>query len=71
LQNTVASHSVQLWQKESKYLFVASNPIPAKAILAELGHISTPQLRAPLNIYDMQQIDKLLQVNVQIESWYQ
>ena len=71
LQNTVTSHSVQLWQKASKLLFVTSNPIPAKAILAELEHIATPQLRAPLSTYDMQQLDKLIQVNTEIESWFQ
>lgn len=61
---------VQLWKNASKMLFIASNPIPAKAILAYQGIIQTPQLRAPLAAEDMVKLDQLDAVSNEVANWH-
>jgi 4-hydroxy-tetrahydrodipicolinate synthase len=47
LDGTIGEAS-KLWADSSKSLFIASNPIPVKILMSELGMITTPVLRAPL-----------------------
>ena len=42
-----------IWAKATSALFCASNPIPAKALLHDLGRIKTAELRLPLSSQDI------------------
>ena len=68
--NQVTLQDVELWKRASNMLFVASNPIPAKAILAYQGVIQTPELRAPLSADDMVKLEQLATVSREINSWH-
>ena len=60
-----------LWQECSDALFSASNPIPAKVLLAEKGWIQSPTLRAPLTHEDMSDNTILSEAEERINAWYQ
>jgi 4-hydroxy-tetrahydrodipicolinate synthase len=68
--NQINLQDVELWKRASNMLFVASNPIPAKAILAHQGVIQTPELRAPLCAADMVKLDQLAAASREITNWY-
>ena len=57
------------WQKAGKALFCASNPIPVKRLMNELGQIETPILRAPLDRRDLDDASQLLKENENIDYW--
>jgi 4-hydroxy-tetrahydrodipicolinate synthase len=59
----------EIWAKATAALFCASNPIPAKALLHDLGRIKTPTLRLPLSIEDMAAISIVREANASIEAW--
>ncbi len=59
-----------IWQKSTKALFCASNPIPAKALLYDLGRIKSPELRLPLSSKDMPDPEVVRQANSDINSWF-
>jgi 4-hydroxy-tetrahydrodipicolinate synthase len=61
----------EVWDKATKSLFIASNPIPAKALMSELGLVKTPSLRPPLSEKDLGDISLLLESNESIENWLQ
>jgi 4-hydroxy-tetrahydrodipicolinate synthase len=58
-----------LWTKAADALFCASNPIPAKALLHDLGRIKTPTLRLPLSIDDMNDITIVREADTAIRQW--
>ncbi|MFT6835468.1 MAG: 4-hydroxy-tetrahydrodipicolinate synthase [Francisellaceae bacterium] len=62
---------IQLWKRASNALFVASNPIPAKAILAHKKWIESAELRPPLCAQDMVKLDELISVSQEITHWYE
>ena len=57
----------ELFVAASKSLFSASNPIPTKAILAQLGDIEYPTTRPPLASGDMLNIDEITNFNDKLE----
>lgn len=59
----------ELWQEASSALFCASNPIPAKALLHDLGQIETPELRLPLSAQDMTDMKIVREAHQQVEAW--
>ena len=59
-----------LWRRAAGSLFVASNPVPAKAVLAEEGRIRTPEVKLPLHRNDMTSADMACNCSVQIRNWY-
>lgn len=59
----------KLWAEASNSLFVASNPVPVKCLMAEVGQISTPILRAPLTHEDMVRMDEVLKSHQNILNW--
>lgn len=59
----------ELWERATKALFVASNPIPVKSLLNKLGKIKSPKLRLPLSDKDMVKLDYLIDLNNQINLW--
>ena len=60
----------EMWDNATKALFCASNPVPVKALLHDLGRIKTPELRLPLSSHDMADIEIVRQANTSIESWF-
>ena len=61
---------IEIFWQASKALFTASNPIPAKALMCELGLISNPLVRPPLSNEDLPSLSPLLEANSNIESWF-
>lgn len=59
-----------LWEKASNSLFLASNPLPVKALLAHKGWIKTTTMQAPLHHDDFKQVGVLAEIDQQVQSWY-
>ena len=60
----------KMWEDCSNALFVASNPIPAKWLMAQKGDIANDTLRAPLTIDDMCKTDEVLEADKKITEWF-
>lgn len=58
-----------LWQDATESLFVASNPVPVKALLADQERIKTPIVRTPLSEKDMTQFERVRQADENIQTW--
>ena len=50
----------KIWWQASKKLFTASNPIPIKATLKEIGIIENDTVRLPLNRDDLLSVQDLM-----------
>jgi 4-hydroxy-tetrahydrodipicolinate synthase len=59
----------ELWDKATAALFCASNPVPIKALLHDLGRIKTPEARLPLSSQDMADISIVREANDNIKQW--
>ncbi len=59
-----------LWDKATAALFCASNPIPVKALLHDLGRIKAPELRLPLSSQDMPDLSNVREANELINNWF-
>jgi 4-hydroxy-tetrahydrodipicolinate synthase len=59
-----------LWEKASNSLFLASNPLPVKALLAKKGWIKTAVMQAPLHHDDFKDVQKLVEINAEVEAWF-
>ncbi|WCR57755.1 4-hydroxy-tetrahydrodipicolinate synthase [Wolbachia endosymbiont of Ctenocephalides felis wCfeJ] len=57
-----------IWQQACKALFIASNPIPTKALLHDIGLIEHKTVRLPLSTEDLPCIETLRQVNAWVEE---
>lgn len=60
-----------LWEKACSALFLASNPVPAKALLHHKGQIKTPLVKAPLHHEDFKHLEHLHQLDIRINAWYE
>jgi len=60
----------KLWEEASDTLFLASNPIPVKSLMAQKKMISTPLMKAPLSHQDLENIEPLLRADREIQNWY-
>ena len=58
------------WSEWSEDLFLASNPIPVKTLMAHKGEIASSLCRPPLNHRDMKKFDKLINTDNEVKSWY-
>ncbi|HEX5797404.1 MAG TPA: 4-hydroxy-tetrahydrodipicolinate synthase [Candidatus Saccharimonadales bacterium] len=58
-----------LWRTATEALFCASNPVPVKALMHDLGQIDSPKLRLPLSDQDMPKLDIVRRANSSIEKW--
>jgi 4-hydroxy-tetrahydrodipicolinate synthase len=56
-----------VWQQACKALFTASNPIPTKALLHDIGLIAHKTVRLPLSTEDLPSVETLRQVNALME----
>ncbi|MGL9717759.1 MAG: 4-hydroxy-tetrahydrodipicolinate synthase [Wolbachia sp.] len=62
-----AKSSTNVWQQACKALFIASNPIPTKALLHDIGLIEHKTVRLPLSTQDLPSVETLRQVNAWME----
>lgn len=60
----------KMWEDCSNALFVASNPIPVKWLMAKKGDIKGDTLRAPLTIDDMCNTDEVQEADKKITEWF-
>ena len=67
-ENDVKS-STDIWQQACKTLFTASNPIPTKALLHDIGLIEHKTVRLPLSTEDLPSVETLRQANKMILGW--
>ena len=70
LNDQITLQSIQLWKEASSLMFLAANPIPAKAALAHAGCLNTPALRQPLSAEDMHSLEKIIEMDAHITHWY-
>ncbi len=70
LEGSLASDDIAFWKKAAGSLFVASNPVPAKAVLAAEGRIRTAEVKMPLHSDDMTSLDEVRDISDQVGSWF-
>ncbi|MBY0515575.1 MAG: 4-hydroxy-tetrahydrodipicolinate synthase [Bacteriovoracaceae bacterium] len=58
-----------LWEKASNSLFLASNPLPVKALLHHKGWIKTNVMQAPLHHEDFKDVAKLAAIDTEVAQW--
>ena len=58
-----------LWRNAANSLFLASNPIPAKRLLAEKKIISSAKLQLPLIAEDLENLSPVLEQDQLIQQW--
>ena len=59
----------KIWWEVCKSLFSASNPIPVKALLKDIGEISNDVTRPPLSLEDLPSRQVLLDYHKVIKDW--
>lgn len=60
---------LKVWWHAFKSLLTASNPIPIKALMSEIGLISSAEVRLPLHADDLPASDLLINMHNQIIDW--
>lgn len=58
------------WSEAADSLFIASNPVPVKALLHSEGVISTPTMRAPLCEQDMPSLEPVKKASRFVNEWH-
>lgn len=61
----------ELWTAAANSLFVASNPVPAKALLAKEGRINHDTMMPPLSTKDLRDLGVVEQSTSRVRTWYQ
>ncbi len=61
----------ELWTKASNSLFVASNPVPVKRLLAHRGDIKSPTMAPPLSHEDMLDLKPVQDADAAVKSWFE
>lgn len=59
----------ELWDKATAALFCASNPVPVKALMHDLGIIKSPELRLPLSSKDMADMSIVREADTAVKDW--
>ena len=60
----------ELWTQASNSLFVVSNPVPVKRLLAERGDIRSAKMVPPLSHEDMQSAAPVMEADQMVKRWY-
>jgi 4-hydroxy-tetrahydrodipicolinate synthase len=60
----------ELWTKAANSLFVVSNPVPVKRLMAERGTIRTAKMAAPLSHEDMVSAAPVMEAQEQVSRWF-
>ena len=61
----------ELWTKAADSMFVVSNPVPVKRLLAERGDIKSARMVPPLSHEDMPSADPVLMAQKAVTGWYE
>jgi 4-hydroxy-tetrahydrodipicolinate synthase len=61
----------ELWTKAANSMFVVSNPVPVKRLLAERGDIKSARMVPPLSHEDMVSAAPVLEAQEGISRWYE
>ncbi|MCK5882338.1 MAG: 4-hydroxy-tetrahydrodipicolinate synthase [Bacteriovoracaceae bacterium] len=69
LEGLLNDNEIKLWEVASNSLFVASNPIPVKALLKEHGVIKEKTMRLPLCDDDLNDLSILVEQSGNVENW--
>lgn len=64
-------NATDLWKEVCGTLFLASNPTPVKALMADKGDIKSPQLRAPLDHRDMVGLELVQASDKTMQNWFE
>jgi len=70
LDGSLSAEDIAFWKKAAGSLFVASNPVPAKAVLAAEGRIRTAEVKMPLHRDDMNSLDEVREISDQVVAWF-
>jgi len=70
IAGNLTESDIALWRRAAGALFVASNPVPAKAVLAAEERIRTPEVKLPLHRNDMTSLDLVRHCSEQVRDWY-
>ena len=62
--------SIDLWKSAGGSLFIASNPVPAKALLASEKRIAHDTMMPPLSRKDLKNLKRLNNESTKIKNWY-
>jgi 4-hydroxy-tetrahydrodipicolinate synthase len=60
----------ELWTKAANSLFVVSNPVPVKRLLAERGDIKSSRMVPPLSHEDMPSAAPVLEADIAVKGWF-
>lgn len=60
-----------IWRNAADSMFLASNPIPAKRLLAERGDITSATLQLPLIASELESISPVMEQNDLINQWFE
>jgi len=69
LKNELKKEEIELWKKASDSLFIVSNPVPVKNIMAHEGLIANKTMRAPLSDRDLIDNSPILSAHLSIKNW--
>ncbi|MEX2657092.1 MAG: 4-hydroxy-tetrahydrodipicolinate synthase [Balneolales bacterium] len=70
VNSELTKKDLDFWKKVSKSLFVASNPVPVKALMYTDGRITSPEVRLPLHRDDMHSLDDVCEISRQVSVWH-
>lgn len=60
----------ELWTSAANSLFVASNPVPAKALLASEGRINHNTMMPPLSSLDLRDLGVVVNSTTRVREWF-
>lgn len=60
----------ELWEKCANTLFIASNPVPAKAILKSQGRITHNTMMPPLAAEDLKDLSPVQEAHKKVTEWF-
>lgn len=71
IEKKLSAEDETMWKECSNALFLASNPVPVKRLMAELGIIATAETRLPLSARDLESAERLLEAHRRVTAWYE
>ncbi len=60
----------EVWEEACKSMFIASNPVPAKAFLFAQGRIANKTMMPPLHENDLDDLRTIQNVNSKVQTWF-
>lgn len=60
----------ELWEKASNSMFLASNPVPAKCLLAHQKRITNNTMMPPLHADDLNDLSPIIEADSKVNHWF-